>query len=101
MSGIGIRVSVCRRRAVTETRKPTPETGEANGLAIAGVAQLVEHQLPKLRVAGSSPVARFDSHWESGDGVTVEGQSDPRNPSPDTREAAGLAAAPWCNWQHV
>jgi hypothetical protein len=25
----------------------------------AGVAQLVEHQLPKLRVAGSSPVARF------------------------------------------
>ena len=27
--------------------------------SIAGVAQLVEHQLPKLRVAGSSPVARF------------------------------------------
>ena len=25
---------------------------------IAGVAQLVEHQLPKLRVAGSSPVSR-------------------------------------------
>ncbi len=25
---------------------------------VAGVAQLVEHQLPKLRVAGSSPVAR-------------------------------------------
>ena len=25
----------------------------------AGVAQLVEHQLPKLRVAGSSPVARL------------------------------------------
>lgn len=25
----------------------------------AGVAQLVEHQLPKLNVAGSSPVARF------------------------------------------
>ncbi len=25
----------------------------------AGVAQLVEHQLPKLRVAGSNPVARF------------------------------------------
>ena len=24
----------------------------------AGVAQLVEHQLPKLRVAGSSPVSR-------------------------------------------
>jgi hypothetical protein len=25
----------------------------------ADVAQLVEHQLPKLRVAGSSPVVRF------------------------------------------
>jgi hypothetical protein len=25
----------------------------------AGVAQLVEHQLPKLRVAGSNPVTRF------------------------------------------
>ena len=25
---------------------------------IAGVAQLVEHQLPKLRVAGSNPVSR-------------------------------------------
>src|SRR5579862_4824992 len=25
----------------------------------AGVAQLVEHQLPKLRVVGSSPIARF------------------------------------------
>ncbi len=27
----------------------------------AGVAQLVEHQLPKLRVAGSSPVSRSGS----------------------------------------
>ena len=26
----------------------------------AGVAQLVEHQLPKLGVAGSNPVSRFD-----------------------------------------
>ena len=26
---------------------------------LAGVAQLVEHQLPKLRVAGSNPVSRF------------------------------------------
>lgn len=25
----------------------------------AGVAQLVEHQLPKLRVAGSNPVSRL------------------------------------------
>ena len=38
----------------------------------AGVAQLVEHQLPKLRVVGSSPIARsqkaplrrgFSSRW--------------------------------------
>src|SRR3954462_3598117 len=28
-------------------------------LPLAGVAQLVEHQPSKLRVAGSSPVARF------------------------------------------
>jgi hypothetical protein len=27
----------------------------------AGVAQLVEHQPSKLRVAGSSPVARFEA----------------------------------------
>jgi plastocyanin len=27
----------------------------------AGVAQLVEHQLPKLRVVGSNPIARFMS----------------------------------------
>lgn len=26
---------------------------------IADIAQLVEHQLPKLKVAGSSPVIRF------------------------------------------
>ncbi len=30
----------------------------------AGIAQLVEHQLPKLRVAGSSPVSR--SPWSFG-----------------------------------
>jgi hypothetical protein len=29
--------------------------------ASADVAQLVEHQLPKLRVAGSIPVVRFGS----------------------------------------
>ena len=28
----------------------------------AAVAQLVEHQLPKLRVAGSSPVCRSNKH---------------------------------------
>ena len=37
---------------------PTP-TMEAGKQDDAGVAQLVEHQPSKLRVAGSSPVARF------------------------------------------
>jgi hypothetical protein len=32
-------------------------TGDVAGCG-AGVAQLVEHQLPKLRVAGSNPVSR-------------------------------------------
>jgi hypothetical protein len=32
------------------------------GGRVAGVAQLAEHQLPKLRVAGSSPVSRFAAH---------------------------------------
>jgi hypothetical protein len=37
------------------------EGGAENGYTagLAGVAQLVEHQLPKLRVVGSSPIARF------------------------------------------
>lgn len=34
------------------------QTGRYNTLRNAGVAQLVEHKLPKLGVAGSSPVAR-------------------------------------------
>ena len=32
----------------------------------AGVAQLVEHQLPKLRVAGSNPVSRFAADLVTG-----------------------------------
>lgn len=32
----------------------------------AGVAQLVEHQLPKLRVVGSSPIARFGAQFSVG-----------------------------------
>ena len=31
----------------------------------AGVAQLVEHQLPKLRVVGSSPIARLMTYDEA------------------------------------
>ena len=40
----------------------TPRTADpcaARMTAFAGVAQLVEHQLPKLRVASSSLVSRF------------------------------------------
>ena len=38
---------------------PTMKAGRRSDGLIAGVAQLVEHQPSKLRVAGSSPVARF------------------------------------------
>ena len=34
-------------------------SGNGYSKRFAGVAQLVEHQLPKLRVVGSSPIARF------------------------------------------
>ena|SRR5690606_8737900 len=39
-----------------------PAGMEYGGFDLAGVAQLAEHQLPKLRVAGSSPVSRSGSH---------------------------------------
>ncbi len=39
--------------------------------AAAGVAQLVEHQPSKLRVAGSSPVARFDPDRDAGSRSSV------------------------------
>ena len=45
-----------RNRVGARARLPLP----------AGVAQLVEHQLPKLRVAGSSPVPRFEKAPETG-----------------------------------
>jgi NAD-dependent oxidoreductase involved in siderophore biosynthesis len=40
---------------------PAPETDPTFAMVDpnADVAQLVEHQLPKLRVAGSIPVVRF------------------------------------------
>jgi hypothetical protein len=37
----------------------TPPRESPIHMNIAGVAQLVEHQLPKLRAAGSNPVARL------------------------------------------
>jgi hypothetical protein len=40
----------------------------------ADVAQLVEHQLPKLRVAGSNPVVRFtEARWNGGFLVFADG----------------------------
>ena len=32
-------------------------------LFLAGIAQLVEHHLAKVGVAGSSPVSRFEEGW--------------------------------------
>jgi hypothetical protein len=40
-------------------------TRELSRSAHAGVAQLVEHELPKLGVAGSSPVSRSISAYIS------------------------------------
>jgi hypothetical protein len=40
-------------------RMHSEQTDRPTGRPPAGVAQLVEHQPSKLRVAGSSPVARF------------------------------------------
>ena len=40
---------------------------------LAGVAQLVEHQLPKLDVAGSSPVARSNRE-KANEGLAPRGQ---------------------------
>ena len=54
---------------------PTPTThggtravGRTGTVGYAGVAQLVEHQPSKLRVAGSSPVARFADDGEDAEG---------------------------------
>ena len=46
-----------RNRAVVGSI-PTGGSLHLRHSGIAGVAQLVEHQLPKLRVAGSNPVSR-------------------------------------------
>ena len=45
-------------RAVTRPCSRDRSFLNAVSLPFAGVAQLVEHQLPKLNVAGSSPVSR-------------------------------------------
>ncbi len=48
-----------RKWAVTGGTAPTARGGWVGRGIAAGVAQLVEHQPSKLRVAGSNPVARF------------------------------------------
>ena len=47
---------------------PTPCTSGQSTMFWAGVAQLVEHQPSKLRVASSNLVARsrFETRWDSG-----------------------------------
>jgi hypothetical protein len=57
--------AVIERVGVDHTRRSRPPRSPADRCPAddAGVAQLVEHQPSKLRVAGSSPVARL---WERG-----------------------------------
>ena len=56
----------------------------------AGVAQLVEHQPSKLRVAGSSPVARLSEDGEGGE-VGEGGEGFP--PLPPYRQGCEWKAA--------
>ena len=50
----------------------------------ADVAQLVEHQLPKLRVAGSNPVVRSDEIKPPETSDRLCGEEPPRLASVDT-----------------
>ena len=58
-------------REALRRRHPRPSSprGARDGVGYdprhAGVAQLVEHQLPKLRVVGSSPIARLEPRAEA------------------------------------
>ena len=58
-------VADCKSAGLTPYVGSNPTPTMDAGAAIAGVAQLVEHQPSKLRVAGSSPVARFDAETQS------------------------------------
>lgn len=52
-------VALCRTALrLTSSKDPVSSSH------LAGVAQLVEHQLPKLDVAGSSPVARSSREYK-------------------------------------
>ena len=41
---------------------------------IAGIAQLVERDLAKVEVAGSSPVSRSENHFHFGGGFLIDSQ---------------------------
>ena len=55
----GLTLYVGSNPTPTTGRAETKEGSQAKDRECAGVAQLVEHQPSKLRVAGSSPVARL------------------------------------------
>src|SRR4029079_16950770 len=58
---------MARIRRCHPAARRSPRVPESASLSqIAGVAQLVEHQLPKLRVAGSDPVPRYEKAPETG-----------------------------------
>jgi hypothetical protein len=69
----------------------------------AGVAQLVEHQLPKLRVAGSSPVSRFaveEQDWPRADAEARAGSEagTRRECRADTRRPGSVAEPAEAGW---
>ena len=56
--------------------KPTVSV-EGKFLLIAGVAQLVEHNLAKVGVAGSNPVSRSNVNLKKGTSVSLSGTLSP------------------------
>ena len=72
---------VCRRSQCIPVRSPDVSASES---CVAGIAQLVEHNLAKVGVAGSSPVSRSHSRVEGGvgRGVCTAGFSNAGDVSP-------------------
>jgi hypothetical protein len=56
--------------------KPTVSV-EGKFLFVAGVAQLVEHNLAKVGVAGSNPVSRSNVNLKKGTSVSLSGTLSP------------------------
>ncbi len=55
--------SSARTRGVLETFPRSLGRDPEHLVFLAGIAQLVEHHLAKVGVAGSSPVSRFEEGW--------------------------------------